>query len=96
MAHEFQIEVDQIEMFAGETWHDLGDPCDHDCPHNALSVVAWGPDRTHYELNHCDRCGCRAWLDGRYYLERQRDPREAEFWLTQQTWLKPLEADDGA
>lgn len=89
MGHEFQIEVDSVEMFAGYEWLDLGERCDHDCPHKSQSVVAWGPDIAHYELNKCDRCGCRAWLDGRYWQERQRDPEKAMFWHGQQEWRKP-------
>jgi hypothetical protein len=45
-------------------------PCPHSgCPHNAQSVVAWGPDFEHYELVVCDTddpggCDgmCRGWL----------------------------------
>ena len=46
-------------------------PCPHlACPHNAQSVVAWGPDMTRYELMDCDvddGCAgnCRAWVNGR-------------------------------
>ena len=43
--------------------------CPHaGCPHNAISVIAWGPDLIRYELVQCDSdCGssCRAWVDGR-------------------------------
>ncbi len=86
MGHEFNIEVSTVEMFAGEQWIDLVEPCDHRCRHNALSVVAWGPDLAHYELNACDDCGCRAWRDGRYYQHRQTDPAQAQWWLDQQSW----------
>lgn len=88
MGHEFQIEVDEVHMFAGETWHDLGEKCDHDCRHLGQTVVAWGPDIQHYELNHCDQCACRSWLDGRHYIERQRDPAAAKFWAEQSVWRK--------
>jgi hypothetical protein len=44
-------------------------PCRHGCPHNAQSVIAWGPSYERYELAQCDvpeHCdgGCRAWTDG--------------------------------
>jgi hypothetical protein len=86
MGSEFHIEVDAVDMFAGHDWIDLGDECGHDCTHNAMSVVGWGPDVAHYELNECDLCGCRAWLDGRYYQERHRDPAKAAFWWRQMDW----------
>jgi hypothetical protein len=44
-------------------------PCPHKgCPHNATSVVAWGPDTARYELVDCDvgdGCAgnCRAWVN---------------------------------
>ncbi len=90
MSHEFQIDVTEIHMFAGETWMDLDERCNHDCPHRALSTIGWGPNRAHYELNHCDICGCRAWRDGRYYIARQSDPSTAQFWLDQQDWRTPI------
>jgi hypothetical protein len=46
-------------------------PCPHcDCPHNAQSVIGWGPSLDRYELSQCDVAegcdgGCRAWVDGR-------------------------------
>lgn len=41
--------------------------CPHDCPHNAASTVAWGPDYRFYELLTCDvddGCAgnCRGWM----------------------------------
>jgi hypothetical protein len=39
--------------------------CPHACEHRMLSVVAWGPSLTHYELRICtdDGCqgNCRGW-----------------------------------
>ncbi len=90
MGAEFHIEVASVHMFSGHEWFDLGEKCDHDCRHHAQSVIAWGPDAAHYEMSECDRCGCRAWLDGRYYQERQRDPEKAGFWFGQQEWRKPV------
>ena len=54
-----------------------------------LSTIGWGPNLAHYELNHCDICGCRAWRDGRYYIARQSDPSTAQFWLDQQGLANP-------
>jgi hypothetical protein len=43
-------------------------PCPHACPHNAQSVIAYGPSYERYELAQCDvpeHCdgGCRTWVD---------------------------------
>lgn len=38
-----------------------GGPCDHDCVHPAVMIIAWGPDFEHYELGKCQKCSCIAW-----------------------------------
>lgn len=91
MGAHFQIDVTEIEMFAGYEWLDLGEPCDHDVPHNSQSVIGWGPDVAHYELIEAE-CGCRAWADGRYEQERQRASGLHGFWHQQIEWHKPKAA----
>lgn len=66
-----KIHVDnpgEIRWFAGKGPSRVVGPCPHDgCPHNAQSVIAWGPDYARYELIQCDAdCAghCRAWTDG--------------------------------
>jgi hypothetical protein len=55
--------------------------CPHgDCPHNAVTTVAWGGDARHYELVRCDvpeYCGgdCRGWWD------ETADPPAAWGWM---------------
>ncbi len=86
MGHEFSIDVDDVHLFHGYEWVDLGDPCDHGCDHRATSVIAWGPTVATYELLECDLCGCRAWEDGRYAQLRKVDPDAARWWQEQTSW----------
>lgn len=89
MGDHFSIDVSDLHMFSGYEWVDLGEPCDHDCPHNGRSVIGWGPTTATYELVKCDGCGCRAWEDGRYVQERQRNSGLHGFWHQQTDWRKP-------
>lgn len=68
-----KIHVDhpgEISWFHGYGPLPIVGPCPHlDCPHNAQSTIAWGPDYERYELVVCDvdqGCAswCRAWTDG--------------------------------
>lgn len=86
MGREFHIEVDGVEMFSGYDWVDLGDECTHECEHRSLSVIAWGPTRSLYELIRCDDCMCRSWRDGRAYEYKDINPTEAKFWKKNMTW----------
>lgn len=72
MGHHFSIDVDELRMFAGHDWRELGEPCDHACDHHYTAVIGWGPDVLHYELVECNLCHCRAWQDGRFWIDRQR------------------------
>lgn len=60
----------EIHWFKGYGPSPVLGACPHSgCPHNAQSVIAWGPDYERYELTQCDvaaHCdgGCRAWTDG--------------------------------
>jgi hypothetical protein len=86
----FSIDVTELHMFAGETWRDFGDPCPHDCPHNGISVIGWGPTTATYELVECSLCDCRAWHDGRGEQERQRSSGMDGFWRTNIDWHVPV------
>lgn len=66
MGHETFVEVEHVHWFKGHGPKDPIRPCRHVCPHNATSVIAWGPSLRHYELVQCDvkeGCAgrCRAW-----------------------------------
>lgn len=89
----FSIDVDELHMFAGHIWRELGAPCDHGCEHRSTAVIGWGPDVAHYELEECRDCWCRAWQDGRWTQERQRGGNSG-FWYGRMEWRKPVEADD--
>lgn len=61
-----------VHWFAGYEPGEVRGGCPHNCTHNAVAVIAWGPDFTHYELAECevregDGCAgrCRAWIDHR-------------------------------
>lgn len=60
----------EISWFKGYGPAPVLGPCPHaGCPHNAQSVIGWGPDMRRYELDQCDvteGCAteCRAWADG--------------------------------
>lgn len=58
-----------VHWFSGYGPAAVTGECPHpDCPHNGLTVIAWGPDVDRYELMACDsECGggCRAWVNGR-------------------------------
>ena len=92
MGAEFQIDVDVLRMFRGYDWWDFGELCDHDCDHLSTSVVGWGPTTATYELYECDGrdgCGCRSWLDGRYYTGRHHGT--GRFWWEEtREWHKQL------
>lgn len=56
----------EISWFKGYGPAVILGPCPHECPHNAVSDIAWGPDWEHYCLVTCDvsdGCDgyCRAW-----------------------------------
>ena len=86
MGAEFHIEVDELKMFHGYDWWPFGDEYVGDCPHNAQSVVAWGPTVAQYELVECDAgCGCRAWIDGRWQQARDRG-EPSGFWAQRVRW----------
>lgn len=58
-------------------------PCEHTCPHNAQSVIGWGPTMDRYELAQCDvpegcASACRAWIDDR---GRTTSPRLHVDWV---------------
>lgn len=60
----------EISWFKGYGPSPVLGACEHDCPHNAQSVIGWGPDMRRYELAQCDvqdgcASGCRAWIDER-------------------------------
>lgn len=94
MGHEFSIDVDALEMFHGHGWLDLGEPCPHgDCPHNAQSVIGWGPTTATYELVECDLCHCRGWQDGRAEADRDGSPESAAF-FRRIDFRVPTPADD--
>lgn len=81
------INVDKITMFSGYSWVDLGDRCSHRCTHHAVSVVGWGPTVSLYELLECDRCGCRAWRDGRRVdIPADVSPSDQRFWEGRVEW----------
>lgn len=67
MGHETSVDVQDVKWFAGYGPVEVVGPCLHaDCPHNATSVIAWGPSLKHYELVTCDvpeGCNgrCRVW-----------------------------------
>lgn len=62
-----------VHWFSGYEPGQVLGACPHTrCPHNAVAVIAWGPDFTRYELVVCDargdgccNSGCRAWIDHR-------------------------------
>lgn len=92
MGADFHIDVDTLKMFAGEDWHPLGADCPHDCPHNAASVIGWGPTLATYELDVCDLCGCRSWIDGRWQKARERGENSG-FWWSRRRWQVPVLTD---
>jgi hypothetical protein len=59
----------EIHWFRGYGPSTVLGPCPHPtCPHNAQSVIGWGPSYERYELVQCDipeHCdgGCRAWAN---------------------------------
>lgn len=59
----------RIRFFSGHGPAPVLGICPHRlCAHRSLTVIAWGPDRAHYELVRCDdRDGCagrcRGWHD---------------------------------
>lgn len=71
MAQVYLDHPGDLHWFSGYGPREVLGPCPHAaCPHNAQSVVAWGPDATRYELMDCDvddGCAgnCRAWVNGR-------------------------------
>lgn len=88
MGAEFQIDVDVLRMFHGYDWWDFGERCDHRCDHLGTSVVGWGPTTATYELYECDGCGCRAWLDGRYWIGRHDGT--GRFWWDAREWFQQI------
>ena len=90
MGEHFSIDVTALKMFAAYEWRDLGEPCDHDCRHDSISDIGWGPTTATYVLAECNPCGCRAWQDGRYVQERQRHSGLHGFWWQQMDWRKPV------
>lgn len=67
-AHVYLDHPGDFHWFSGYGPRQVIGPCPHgNCPHNAISTVAWGPDATRYELVDCDvadACegNCRAWI----------------------------------
>ena len=91
MGSHFQIDVDELHMFANYEWWDFTKRYEGECNHQRMrSVIGWGPDVAHYELIQCDECMSRAWEDGRWTQERERHTGNHKFWQDRMKWfVKP-------
>lgn len=88
MGSWFSIDVDALKMFAGYEWwpldHPYVGPCDHA---QSRAVIGWGPTVATYELVECSDCKARAWEDGRWTQERQRNSGLHGFWNERMQWF---------